>query len=392
MKIAAIDVILVEVETPPNRAECRPVYCRIYTDEGIYGDGEAGVMMMTGAEAAFWMLKELAEGIIGMNPLDDGVILAKLQQTYFYVNGGPIVYAALAAIDTALWDIKGKSYQVPVYQLLGGKRNDSLRCYASQINYGWGNIQTDAVTPAEYAERAREAAAQGYDAFKADFCELDAEGKTVLSKDRKGILSEPYLHLIEERVAAVRKAVGDGDIIAECHGYTDTLSAAQIADRISPYHIFYMEEPNTTFYPTVKQLGEKTHMRISAGERLYNRRDFLPFLLNQALQVIQPDIGNCGGITEAWKIADLASIYDIGVQFHCAGSPLCMAATLQLEAVIPNFLIHEHCCVQERDYVRQLAKYDYMPVNGRLSVPDRPGIGNELSEYSLTHCRKLTVK
>lgn len=193
-------------------------------------------------------------------------------------------------------------------------------------------------------------------------------------------------------MSAVREAVGDGDIIAECHGFTDTLSAAQIAERIEPYRIFYMEEPNATFYPIVKQLGEKTRIRISAGERLYNRKDFLPFLQNQVLQVIQPDIGNCGGITEAWKIADMAAIYDIGVQFHCAGSPLCMAATLQLEAVIPNFLIHEHCCVQERDYVRQLAKYDYMPVNGRLPIPDRPGIGNELSVYALTHCRKVTVK
>lgn len=393
MKIVAVDVMIIEAEAPANRARCRPVYCRIHTDEGIYGDGEASVMMMTGAPAAFSMLKDLSGQIIGLDPLDNEVILEKLHRnTYFAINGGPIVQSAFSAIDIALWDIKGKVFNVPVYKLLGGKLYDNLRCYASQINYGWGMLQSDAVTPEEYAARAREAVAQGYDAVKADFFELDAQGYPMSAKARTGILPESYLKVVEARVAAVREAMGDGDIIAECHGYTDTVSAAQIADCIREYRIAYLEEPNMSFYPTVKKLDEQAGMRLAAGERLYSRKDYLPFIQNQALQVLQPDIGNCGGITETRKIADLASVYDIGIQLHCAGSPLCLAASLHLEAVLPNFLIHEHCCVQERDYVRKLAKYDYQPVNGRIAIPELPGIGNELSDYTLSRCEKVTVK
>ena len=393
MKIISVDVMIIDAEAPANRARCRPVYCRIHTDEGIFGDGEAGVMMMTGAPAAFGMLRDLADQIIGLDPLDNIAMIERLHRnTYFTVNGGPIVQSAFSAIDMALWDIKGKPFGLPLYKLLGGKLNDDLRCYASQINYGWGKLQSDAAAPEEYAARAQEAVDQGYDAVKADFFELDVNGKPVSAKARTGILPEDYLKIVEERVAAVREAVGSGDIIAECHGYTDTVSAAQIADCIRKYQIAYLEEPNLSFYPTVKKLDGQINMRIAAGERLYSLKDYLPFILNQALQVIQPDIGNCGGITEARRITDLAGLYDIGVQLHCAGSPLCLAASLHLESVLPNFIIHEHCCVQERDYVRRLAKYDYQPVNGRISAPDLPGIGNELSDYTLSRCEKVTVK
>lgn len=142
-------------------------------------------MMMTGAPAAFSMLKDLSGQIIGLDPLDNEVILEKLHRnTYFAINGGPIVQSAFSVIDIALWDIKGKVFNVPVYKLLGGKLYDNLRCYASQINYGWGILQSDAVTPEEYAARAREAVAQGYDAVKADFFELDAQGYPMSAKAR----------------------------------------------------------------------------------------------------------------------------------------------------------------------------------------------------------------
>lgn len=392
MKITSVEVMQIDAHAPENRAACRPVYCRIHTSDGLYGDGEAGVMMMSGGGGAAAVLRDYAKQIIGLDPIESEVIMNRLRRNYFAVNGGPIVQAALSSIDMALWDIKGKAFNAPVYQLLGGKINDDLRCYASQINYGWGTLQSDAATPDEYAARAAEAVAEGYDAIKADFLELDSEGRPLTIKERQGIFAEQNLKVVEARVAAVREVLGDGDIIFECHGFTDSNTALQIAERIKKYRIAYMEEPETTFYPTLKQLQQKIDIPLAMGERLFSRRMYLPFLLNQAVQVIQPDIGNCGGITEAMRIADTASIFDIGVQLHCAGSPLCMAATLQVEAAIPNFLIHEHCCVQERDYVRKLAKYDYMPVNGRLSVPDLPGIGNELSSYVLSNCQKEVIR
>ena len=394
MKITSVDIMMLEAEAPENRGRNTPVFCRIHTDEGIFGDGEAGVMMMTGARAACAMLEELSPSLIGQDPIDGEVLLEKLcRGTYFGPNGGPIFGAAVAALDTALRDIKGKSFGVPVYKLLGGKYRDELHCYASQINFGWGRLQQDAVTPEEFAACAREAAGQGYDAVKADFFVHDAEGRSLTEKERTGIIAEKYLGLIESRVAAVREALGsECTILMECHGYTDSSAFLQIAERTKKYGIAYAEEPAATAFPVLKKLGEKSGIPVSMGERLHSVREFLPFITNQTVSFVQPDIGNCRGITEARKIAQLCALYDVGIQFHCANSHLNVAATLQLEAAIPNFTLHEHCCVHERDYVRKLTKFDYQPVDGVLTVPEIPGIGNELSEYTLKRAEKKVVR
>ena len=394
MKITSVDIMQVDAGAPANRAPTKPVYCRIHTSEGIFGDGEAGLMLVTGRTASYNMLVELSTQIIGLDPLAGGVIVEQLRrQNYLGLNGGPIVSAAIAAIDMALWDIKGKFFGVPVYRLLGGAYTESLRCYASQINYGWGDIQEDTGTPEGFAIRALEAVAQGYDAFKADFSESDEKAQALPRSARTGFLSEQHLQLVEARVAAVREAIGPNrDIIMECHGFTDTTTFMQIARRVSGYNIMYFEEPTTAYFPTLERIQGLPDVRIALGERLHSWREFFPLVTRQLIQVAQPDLGNCGGITECVKIADLAHQFDIGMQLHCANSPICTAATLQVEAAIPNFLIHEHCCVQERDYVCRLAKYDYQPVNGRIEVPQLPGMGNELSDYALSHCERTVIE
>ena len=113
--------------------------------------------------------------------------------------------------------------------------------------------------------------------------------------------------------------------------------------------------------------------------------------MNGSAQLIQPDIGNCGGITEAKKICDMAHIYDVGVQAHVCASPLSTAAALQLEATIPNFTIHEHHVYNRYDYNRQLCVHDYQPVNGYFEIPDLPGLGNELSDFCFSHGEVVTV-
>lgn len=178
MKITSVDIMMLEAEAPENKGRNTPVFCRIHTDEGIFGDGEAGVMMMTGARAACAMLEELSPSLIGQDPIEGEVLLEKLcRGTYFGPNGGPIFGAAVAALDTALWDIKGKSFGVPVYKLLGGKYRDELHCYASQINFGWGRLQQDAVTPEEFAACAREAAGQGLRCGKGGFLRSRRRGE-----------------------------------------------------------------------------------------------------------------------------------------------------------------------------------------------------------------------
>ena len=394
MKITAVDIMPIEAEAPENRGRSTPVFCRIHTDEGIFGDGEAGVMMMTGAKAACAMLEELSRSLIGKDPVENEVLMERLcSDTYFGPNGGPIFGAAAAALDTALWDIKGKYFGVPVYKLLGGKYRSRLRCYASQINFGWGRLQQDAVKPEEFAACAKEAVIQGYDAVKADFFVHDEEGRPLTGAEQKGILSEKHLQLIEDRVAAVREAIGaERAIFMECHGYTDTVSFLRIARRIADYDIVYAEEPAATAFSVLRKLEEKSGIPLSMGERLHSLREFQPFISAQTVRFVQPDIGNCRGLTEAKKIAQLCTLYDVGIQFHCANSHLNVAATLQMEAAMPNFVIHEHCCVHERDYVCKLTKHSFQPQNGFLCVPEEPGIGNELSDYTLQRCEMITVR
>lgn len=392
MKITSVDIMALH---PREGAFFRPVVCRVNTDEGIYGYGEAAISYGKGSAAAFGMVKELASMIIGMDPLDHEVIWDKMYKSTFWgQNGGPIVFAGIAAIDVALWDIKGKYFNQPLYKLLGGKKRDSLRCYASQLQMGWNSSQQKPQTKAsDYAEVAKIAVAEGYNCIKTDFFQVKPEGGFYQSEQTTRLLPPWQLAIIEERIAATREAVGPNvDIIIENHSNTDAQSAIQIAQMAEKYKIFYFEEPNTPTPKITKYISEKINIPLASGERIYSRWQYAPYFENCSLQVIQPDIGNNGGITEVKKICDMAYVYDVGVQVHVCSSPILKAATLHLEAAIPNFVIHEHHVVSINEVNTELCIYDYQPVNGYYNIPELPGIGNELSEFALSTAEISTIK
>ncbi len=391
MKITKVDVM--QVKTSLSGFPWNPIICRIYTDEGIYGDGEAALAYGVGASGAFGMVKDLAALIIGMDPLDNEVIWDKLYKTTFWgQNGGPVVFAGISALDIALWDIKGKYFNVPIYKLLGGKRRDNLRTYASQLMLGWGDKYEPMCATKDYVTAVKKAVTEGYDCVKIDFFIFDKDCRSFTEEDRARLLKPYYVDLIEERVAAVREAVGPNvDIIMENHSLLDAQSAIQLGRRIQKYNIFYFEEPNTPNPKTAKFICDKLEMPIAHGERVYSRWQYAQYFQNMSVQVIQPDIGNCGGLTEAKKICDMAYTYDVNVQAHVCASPLSTAVALHLECVIPNFVIHEHHICNLQPENKRLCIHDYQPVNGKYKVPELPGIGNEFSEYALTHCEKVTV-
>ncbi|MEA4890987.1 MAG: mandelate racemase/muconate lactonizing enzyme family protein [Peptococcaceae bacterium] len=392
MKITEIHVMQLGTEVRPD---WRPVVCRIFTDQGIYGDGEAALAYDMGAPGAFGTLKDFASMIIGMDPLDHEVIWDKLYRgTFWGQNGGPVVFSAISAVDIALWDIKGKYLNMPVYKLLGGKKREDLRCYASQLQFGWGEVRVPARKPEDYAENARKAVAQGYDAIKIDFFLYDEENGFFGDNDRLGIIGRRYLNMYEKRLAAVRDAIGpDVDIIIENHSYTDAQSSIQIAKIAEKYDIFCFEEPTTPYPKITKYVGEKINIPIATGERIYSRWQYAQYFEDNSIQMIQPDVGNCGGITEAKKICDMAYAYDVGVQCHACGSPLSNVVALHLEAVIPNFVIHEHHAVNLTPYNKAYCIYDYQPVNGKYKVPELPGLGNEFAPEALAKATaKIIVK
>ena len=163
--------------------------CRIHTDEGLYGDGEAAPCYGNAAPGVYGQLAEFASLIIGLDPLDNEVIWDKLyRQTFWGQNGGPMVFAAISALDIACWDIRGKYFNVPVYKLLGGKKRDKIRAYACQLQLGWGNNEDAhvlAYKAEEYAANAKKAVDEGYDAVKIDFFNHDGDGTARSSPSRR---------------------------------------------------------------------------------------------------------------------------------------------------------------------------------------------------------------
>jgi L-alanine-DL-glutamate epimerase-like enolase superfamily enzyme len=391
MKITKVDVMLVKVPNPI----WHPIMCRVYTDAGIYGDGEAAMAYGVGATGAFGMIQDLAKLVIGMDPLDNEVVWDKLYKSTFWgQNGGPVVFSGISAIDIALWDIRGKYFNAPLYQLLGGKRRDNLRTYASQLQFGWSD-HFEALGKAEdYAATAKKAVAEGYDAIKVDFFTYDRDGRKFDTGEEMTRLLKPYyVDLVEERIAATRKAVGPSvDIIMENHSTLDANSAVQLGRMAQGYNLFYYEEPNTPTPKMTNYICDKLDMPIAHGERIYSRWQYAQYFENTSVQVIQPDIGNCGGLTEAKKICDMAYVYDVAVQAHVCAGPLSTAVALHLECVIPNFVIHEHHRNCLLPYNIALGIHDYQPVQGKMKVPELPGIGNEHSEAVFTNSTLVTIQ
>jgi L-alanine-DL-glutamate epimerase-like enolase superfamily enzyme len=157
MKIVKVDVMLMALR-PEDNVGWSPVLCRVYTDEGIYGDGEAAMAFGSGSTGAYGTVVDFAKKIIGMYPMQTELIWETLyKETFWGQNGGPVIFSAISALDVALWDIKGKYFRVPVYQLLGGKVRDKMRCYASQLQFGWGERKTPAITTMDYINNAKAA-------------------------------------------------------------------------------------------------------------------------------------------------------------------------------------------------------------------------------------------
>lgn len=396
MKIVSVDVIKVASDFNSATSKWSPVVVRINTDEGISGFGEVGLAYGVGASAGFGMAQDLAKLIIGMDPMKNEAIWDKMQRKTFWGQGGGAVFTAgMSGIDIALWDIKGKALNVPIYQLLGGKTRDKIRSYASQLQFGWGEGSDKAmlVEPEEYANAALLAVKDGYDALKVDVLAMDEEGNWN-QKNLHGVLSDRVLRQGYNRLKAMREAVGpDIDIIVEMHAFTDTTSSIQFGQMIEELGVYYYEEPVMPLNPDqMKKVSDEVNIPLAAGERIFNRWGYKPFFDNGSLSVIQPDVCTCGGITEVKKICDMAHLYDMTTQIHVCGGPISTAAALQLEAVIPNFIIHEVHRYALLESNTKSCKYNYLPTNGYYEVPDLPGLGQELTEETIQNSQVVTVK
>lgn len=390
MKITKVSVYHVHLRKSTNQ---RPILIRLDTDEGIYGLGEIGLAYGAAGHAGAAIIKDLAKFVLGKDPFDTELVWNTLLTKTFWGQGGGTVFSAgVSGIDIALWDIKAKALGVPLYKLLGGKLRPDLRAYASQIQLSWNEpVRRMVYKTEDFAESALKAVREGYDCVKVDVLAADENGKPFPTV--RGALPNSVIRTAAGRIRAIREAVGDDvDIIVENHGNTDTESAIAFADAIGQYRILYYEEVNSPLNPKLTQkVKDKVDIPLAAGERIYTRYGYLPFLEERTLDLIQPDIGSCGGITEFKKISDLAFIYDVGVQAHVAGTGIAEAVAVHAEVSIPNFVIHEHHQKTLLDEYRELVTVDYQPVNGRYLPLETPGIGQDITKKVYEDSDSYTV-
>jgi galactonate dehydratase len=308
------------------------------------------------------MLRDLVPYLIGEDPER----IEYLWQVSFrrrFQRGGPSTGSAIAAIDMALWDIKGKAYGVPVYQLLGGLARTKVRVYG----HVGGN------TAAEAAEQARQRVARGLTAirFRA-FHSYDAEDL----HDHKLALRQQI-----EYLAAIRKAVGDNvDLILECHGRYDPEWAIELARLAEPYRPFMIEDPIRHENPeALARVRETTRIPLAIGERYHSKWDFRETVANSYVTYLRPDVCHCGGISEMKKIAAFAEVYYLNLIPHNNAGALGSAATVHTALAIPNVVMIEAPWANS-DQKRSVV-WPYPAVEKGFALPlDGPGLGIAVDE------------
>ncbi len=362
MKISSLELFKV----PP-----RWLFLRISTDAGISGWGEP--IVEGRAETARAAVGEMSEYLIGKDPFRIEDHFQVLYRGGFY-RGGPVLTSALSGIEQALWDIKGKALDVPVYELLGGAAREKIRVY----NWIGGD------RPADAAEAVRAQTEAGFTAVKMNATE-----------ELNYIDSRAKLDAAVERLAAVREAGGPSlDIAVDFHGRVHKGMAKALARELDPYKPLFIEEPvlpeNTE---ALREIARHTTTPIALGERLYTRWGFKGVLTSGYVDVVQPDLSHAGGILETRKISAMAEAFDVAVAPHCPLGPIALAASLQLDACTPNAIIQEQSLgihynegSDLLDYLKDPAVFAYE--RGYVAVPVGPGLGIEIDEEKVREAAK----
>ncbi|THV41632.1 galactonate dehydratase [Glycomyces buryatensis] len=356
MNIAKIETFLVAP---------RWLFLRIETDDGLVGWGEP--IVEGRAEAVAAAVDVLAGALIGADPgriEDHWQVMTK---GGFY-RGGPVLSSAVAGIDQALWDLKGKALGVPVYELLGGPVRDKARVYT------WigGN------SGSALAEDALRAKANGFDAVKCN------------ATTQLGRIDTPAaVRDIVDNLTQLREAVGGSfDIAIDFHGRFSTAMSRRVLPLLEPLLPLFVEEVVLPeFSRDLGAVTASTSIPIATGERLYSRWDFRD-VLPTGIAVAQPDLSHAGGISEVRRIAALAETYDVGLAPHCPLGPIALAASLQVDFATPNFLIQEQSLGIHYnegndllDYLVDTAVFAF--TDGHVDRPLGPGLGIEVDEAAV---------
>jgi galactonate dehydratase len=359
VKIGRIETFLV----PP-----RWLFVRVESEDGAVGWGEASLEGW--AEAVDGAFEALRDRFIGHDAFAIEDIWQVAYRGGFY-RGGAVLMSALAGLDQALWDLKGRALGQPAWQLMGGKVRDKIRAYA------W--IGGD--RPHEIADAAKARVGQGFSAVKMNAtAELDWIGTP---------------KAFDEVIARVEAAQAAGmDVGLDFHGRVHRPMAKQLAKVLEPLGLLFIEEPLLSENPEgLAAIAALTSTPIALGERLYSRWDFKPFFAAGAVDIIQPDLSHAGGLSECRRIAAMAEAYDVAVAPHCPLGPLALGACLQLAATAPNVAIQEMSLGIHYNVGADLMTYCadkavLTPVGGHLPIPGGPGLGVDIDEAAVREADK----
>ncbi|MGD0780070.1 MAG: mandelate racemase/muconate lactonizing enzyme family protein [Dehalococcoidales bacterium] len=261
------------------------------------------------------------------------------------------------------------------------------------MQFGWDyEKQFRLAKPEEYAEAARIAVRDGYDAIMVDPTTFDDNGERAPNLNK--ILNNKTVKMVYNRIKAIKATVGDDiDILIELHSAPSVTSAIQLGHVLEEFNCMFFEEGVHYLNANLQEkLSKNVKIPMAAGERLYTRWGYRQYFEKQSLDMIQPDLCLVGGITEGKKVCDYAHVYDITVQVYVCGSPISTAASLKLESVIPNFQIHEHHVIAIKKANRELCIQDYQPQKGYFTVTDLPGLGLELNQKVISKSPCVVVK
>lgn len=341
----------------------RWLFLKIETDEGICGWGEP--VVEGHAHTVKAAVEEMSYYLLGKDPRKIEDLWQTMYRTGFY-RGGPVMMSAIAGIDQALWDIKGKYYQMPVYEMLGGACRDKLKVYC------W--IGGD--RPNDIRRQALEKYEQGYRAVKMNATE---EMHYIDTFDK--------VEAVVERVAAIREALGmKMDIAVDFHGRVHKTMAKVLARELEPLHPMFIEEPVLPQNnEALREIARSFSIPIATGERMFSRWEFKNLLQDGYVDIIQPDLSHAGGISECKKISAMAEAYDVAVAPHCPLGPIALAACVQMDTCTPNVFIQEQSLgihynqgSDLLDYLNDRSVFTYK--DGFTDILTRPGLGIDVNE------------
>ena len=349
------------------------LYVKVFTNQDIYGLGE-GVDAIGGT---YHLVQNLGRRLRNQSPLNPHKIFEDLRRSAHFGGGQSGMYVAvLSALETAMWDLTGKAFNMPVYQLLGGKLRDRVRVYCDTALY-----RSQFPSPKDFAEAATGAIKNwNFDALKFDLDYASDPDK----KDRYNwTASQGELQRMYNQLAAVREAVGPKiDLCVDMHGRYDYVTAQAIAKKVEPLNLTWLEEPiPAENYAAFKQIAAETTTPIAAGENVYLGYGFKQ-LLDNGVDIVMPDLQKCGGLGEGQRIANLANMYYVPFSPHMVASVLGAMACAHVCVTVPNFHLMEWQSYFHTDKMfREIVTFDEANwvKDSYIKVSDKPGIGVDLN-------------